>query len=58
MPKKKPLPRATNKEDRQYEDIKKSYLKKGKPLKTSKRIAAMTVEKERTKNKMLDTEFS
>ena len=37
----------SNKDERQYEDIKKSAKKRGKSTKTAKRIAAATVNKKR-----------
>lgn len=45
MPKTKHLNKATPKENRQYEHIKESELKSGRPLKKAKQIAAATVNK-------------
>ena len=45
------LPKAGAKEQRQYEEIKKSELKRGRPLQTAKRIAAATVRKAQAKKK-------
>src|SRR5262245_32027540 len=45
MPGKHHLPRATAKEQRQYEHILSSEMKSGKSKKTAKRIAAATVRK-------------
>ena len=49
MPGKKAMPYATDKENRQYEDIKVSELKRGVPLKQAKSIGAATVNKLRNK---------
>ncbi len=46
---KKPIPGATAKETRMYESIKSSELSRGTDLATSKRIAAATTNKLRTK---------
>ena len=44
------MPEAwSNKDERQYEHIKASAKKKGRSTKTAKRIAAATVNKERSK---------
>ena len=40
----------SNKRERQYEHIKESAKKQGKPAKTAKRIAAATVNKERARS--------
>jgi hypothetical protein len=45
---KKPIPRGTPKDQRQYEEIKKSELKQGRPTEDAKRIAAATVNKHRS----------
>jgi hypothetical protein len=50
-PKGKHLPGATAKQQRQYEAIKRSELKRGEDVKTAKRIAAATVRKRAKKNK-------
>jgi hypothetical protein len=43
------MPKAwSNKDERQYEHIKSSAKKKGRSTKTAKRIAAATVNKERS----------
>lgn len=39
----------TNKRERQYEHIKESAKKQGKPTRTAKRVAAATVNKERAR---------
>ena len=45
------MPQAwSNKRERQYEHIKDSAKKQGKPAKTAKRIAAATVNKERARS--------
>lgn len=43
MPAKKPLPNLGAKANRQYEHVKASELKEGKPLATAKSIAAAVV---------------
>ena len=40
----------SNKRERQYEHIKSSQKKRGKPTKSAKRIAAATVNKERARS--------
>jgi hypothetical protein len=40
----------SNKRERQYEHVKDSARKQGKPAKTAKRIAAATVNKERARS--------
>ena len=40
----------SNKRERQYEHIKESAQKQGKPARTAKRIAAATVNKERARS--------
>ena len=40
----------SNKRERQYEHIKDSAQKQGKPAKTAKRVAAATVNKERARS--------
>lgn len=48
---KKPIPGASAREERMYEDIKEKEFKSGKDSKTSKRIAAATVNKRRKRKK-------
>ena len=49
MPGKKHVAGANAKENRQYEHIKKSELKKGRSEKAAKRIGAATVNKQKGK---------
>ena len=51
MPGKKHLPGATPKQNRQYEDIKKSYLDRGDSAAEAKRKAAMTVNAQKSDKK-------
>lgn len=46
---KKPIPGATPKRERQYEHVKESELKAGKPAAEAKKIAASTVNAQRAK---------
>jgi len=49
MPGKKHVRGATKKQNRQYEHIKDSELKKGRSTKRAKEIAARTVNKQKSK---------
>jgi hypothetical protein len=51
MPQKKHLRGASNKEQRQYEKIKKSAQRSGRYGKRAKEVAARTVMKQRSKKK-------
>ena len=51
MPGKKHLPKASPKQQRQYEHIKKSAKKRGASTKRSKEIAARTVNKQKGRKK-------
>ena len=51
MPTKKHLRGASNKEQRQYEKIKKSAQRSGRYGKRAKEVAARTVMKQRSKKK-------
>jgi hypothetical protein len=51
MPGKQHVAGATAKENRQYEHIKSSELNEGRSMKTAKRIAAATVNKQKSKEK-------
>jgi hypothetical protein len=51
MPKKKHLPSVSDKEQRMYEQIKKSERESGRSLERSKEIAAATVVKHHNEEK-------
>ncbi len=51
MPKKQHLPSVSDKEQRMYEHIKESEREQGRSLKSSKAIAAATVNKHHSESK-------